>query len=641
MAKPQDMTPYEQSLVQRTILNQRRIYDETVTVTKQIRKVRALRIQTRTPKTFQKLVGWGVRNPLPWALVQTINGMIAKGVPQFDRIPLNPDDPMERDMAAKLAASAWPLIQTYGHMHKKDYFYLGCDQLTGDGIGIFKFRRQYLNGYPTAPAGEPDGSAQWGEYNAAVRDYLADPRSPNPFAITQIDSATFWPDRQEEPEYVVEYGYKPIGPTLLGLGLKNEGGKFVKMSEEEQANSVLNRNDIPRGAMFSERMQPSGMGNNMVMSEVWTDDYCYVQMGQQYFKYENEFGKIPYVWRFGMSTSIPDPALERVSTVFPFFALDPYINTVLTGLLAWGIMASMPVAVITQAPTNSNMGDSTQANVDIPLGQMIRLAPGQNFDFKVPPAMGTEAVNVLNMMLSFYDRAGVTSMARGNIGTRTPGSSFTAALEAAGDMVGPIQDSLAGLMTDIVKFTWQASTNLNVPLNITGQSLAATGVKGERARIQVTPQMINKYYDLSCELQAFSDQEKMARGQYAALMIDKKLWSWERGAKYAGVQNPEAERKMIALDTVYNSPEYQQLMIQGSLAEDPMMAQAMIMVQAQQAAAMGGGLPTDGAAPPPAEGGGDQHRPGMEAPMSGGGRAAAAPRNPTGPGNAGPTVPQR
>lgn len=634
------MNPTEQSLVSRTINNQRRVYDEMVTVTKQIRKVRALRIQTRTPKTFQKLVGWGVRNPLPWALVQTINGMIAKGVPQFDRIPLNPEDPTERDLAAQLAASAWPLIQTYGNMHKKDYFYLGCDQLTGDGIGSFKFRRQTLKGYPKAPDGEPTNSKEWGDYNAAVAEFLSDPRSPNPFSISQVDSATFWPDRQEEPEYVVEYGYKPLAPTLMGLGLKPNGrGGFRELSDEEQA-SILSRSDMPKGAMFSEQMQPSGMGNNMVMSEVWTNDFCYVQIGGQYFKYENEFGEIPYVWRYGMSTSIPDPALERVSTVFPFFALDPYINTVLTGLLAWGIMASMPVAVITQQPTNANALDSNQANVDIPLGQMIRLAPGQDFEFKTPPNMGTEAVNVLNMMLSFYDRAGVTSMARGNIGTRTPGSSFTAALEAAGDMVGPIQESLAGLLVDIVRFSWKAATNLNVPLNITGYSLADTGKKGERARIIVDPKMINNYYDLHCELQSFSDQEKMARGQFAALMIDKKLWSWERGAKYAGVQNPEAERKMIAEDTVRNSPEYQQLLIAGSLSEDPMMAQAMVMVQAQMAAAGAGGVPPEGAPAPAAESS-DQHRPGMESPMSGGGRAAGAPKNPSGPGANGVSLPQR
>lgn len=637
MPKPLRMSPTEQTLVNRTVQEQRRIYQEMVTVTKQIRKVRALRIQTRTPKTFQKLVGWGVRNPLPWSLVQTINGMIAKGTPLFSRLPLDANDPDQRDLANQLAASAWPLIQTYGRMHKKDYFYMACDQLAGDGIAAFKMRRQTLRGYPDSPSLEAN-QKEWGDYNAMVAEYMANPRSPNPFSISQVDSATFFPDRAEEPEYVVEYGYKPLAPTLAALGLKmDKNGKPVEMSDEEALSNALNHNDVPRGQMFSEQMQPSGLGNNLVVSEVWTADNCYVQIGGNVFKYENEFGMLPYAWRLGMTTSIPDPALERVSTVFPFFALDPYINTVLTGLLAWGIMASMPVAVITQQATAGNVGDSTQANVDIPLGQMIRLAPGQDFDFKVPPNMGTEAVNVLNMMLSFYDRAGVTSMARGNIGTRTPGSTFGAALEAAGDMVGPIKESLAGICTDIVQMSWKAATQFNVPLNITGYSLAATGAKSDRTRIQVTPEMIDKYYDLDCELQAFSDQELMARGQYAALMIDKKIWSWERGAKYAGVQNPETERKQIFMDTVRNSPEYMQLAITGAISEDPIAAQAM------QIAMMAGGVPPGGAAAPPAEnpsGGGDQHRPGMESPMSGGGRAIGAPKNPSGPGANGVSVPQ-
>lgn len=617
MVKPLAISAQEQSLIDRTVLNQRRVYHEVVTITKQIRKVRALRIQTRTPKTFQKLVGYGVRNPLPWALVQTINGMIAKGTPQFERLPLNPDDRADREAAAYLASTCWPLIQTYGNMHRRDYFYKFCDQLTGDGIGIAKLRKNYLKSYPTTPD-ENASDRVWSDYNKAVAEYMANPRSPNPFSITQIDSATFFPDRAEEPQYVVEYGYKPLAPTLEALGLKQEGGKIIE--------NPLLYNDVPTGAMFNEEMQPSGLGDNVIVAEVWTKDYCYVQVGGNVFKYENELGMIPYAWRYGMTTSIPDPALERVSTVFPFFALDPYINTVLTGLLTWGIMASMPTAVITTEARPGVENDSTQANVDIPLGQMIRLAPGQKFGYEVPPPMGREAVEVINMMLSFYDKAGVTSAARGVIGTRTPALSFTSALEAAADMVGPIQTGLAGLLEDIIRMTWMAAVKLNVPLNITGFNLADSGARGERTRFQVTPEMIDNYYDVHCELQAFSDQQMMARGQQAAFMRDKGLWSFERAAKYSGVQNPEAERRAIFMDNVYNSPEFQQLLNAGAISDDPQVAQAMILVQSQMAAEQAEGVPE-------VPGDGTRHRPGMEAPMSGGGSAAGRPRNPTGPGN--------
>lgn len=633
MPRPMDMTAEEKLLVSRTVINQRRVYAETVTITKQIRKVRALRIQTRTPKTFQKLIGYGVRNPLPWALVQTINGMIAKGTPQFDRLALVPEDPTSRETAAYLASTCWPLIQTYGNMHRVDYFYKLCDQLTGDGVGIAKIQRNQMKDYPRGP-GEEASTGEWQGYNQAVADFMANPRSPNPLAISQVDSATFWPDRALEPEYTLEYGYKPLAPTLRALGLKAEGSNIVKMASDDP----MLFNDVPTGGMFSDQMQPSGMGLNVIVSEIWTKDYAYFDVGGNVFKYENELGFIPYSWRNGMTTSIPDPALERVSTVFPFFALDPYINTVLTGLLSWGIMASMPTAVITTKPMPGTQNDSTQANVDIPLGQMMRLAPGQEFDYKVPPAMGREAVEVINMMLSFYDRAGVTSAARGMIGTRTPGLTFTSALEAAADMVDPIKTGLAGLMQDIIRMSWMACSNLNIPLNITGYNFADSGAKGERTRFQVTPQMIDRYYDVHCELQAFSDQQMMSRGQQAAFMIDKGIWSWERGAKYSGVQNPEAERKQVLLDTVKKSPEYLQLVIQGAIAEDPMAAQAMTLVAAQgmdpasQSGGSGGGVPPAG---------GDNHREGMDAPASGGGRAAGSPRAPTGPGHNGAQPQQR
>lgn len=606
------------SLVYNTINKQRTAYAEMVTMTKHIRRVRALRLRTRTPKTFQKLIGYGVRNPLPWSLVQTICGMIAKGAPQFERIPLRPS---ERDKAATLAATCWPLIQTYDHMTRgKVSFYGLVDQLTGDGVGITKLRRSRSDDYPMRRRDDEGNYVEDADdYNSRVKEYLENPSTENVFTMSQIDSAIFWPDLDDVPQYVVEAGRKPLIPTLRSLG-KRLG-----------TNNAIIDFDAPGGTPFHEEMQPSGLGRNVDYAEVWTKDEVFFKMAGELYSMENELGFIPYAWRNGMTTSIPDPALQRVSTVFPFFALDPYINTVLTGLLSWGIMASMPTATIETDMSPGAQNDSQMAYADIPLGQMMTLPPGKHFHFQVPPAMGSEAVNVINMMLGFYDRAGVTSAARGNIGSRTPGLTFTSALEAAGDMVGPIRDAAANLLTDMCTMTWRAITALNMPMHVTGSSLKPTGAKGERARYTITPAMIGNYYDLSCELQAFSTQELIQRGMHSAFMLEKKLWSYERSSKFAGVENPEAERKEILLDEVRGSQLYKNKAMADALSDLP-----DATAEIEEAAAQGIDLLAPGTIDASAAmAGGSNHRPGMPAPASGGGRPQGMPRQPTGPGHNG------
>lgn len=613
------------SLVTNTINKQREAYAEMVTMTKHIRRVRALRLQTKTPKTFQKLIGYGVRNPLPWSLVQTICGMIAKGTPHFERIPLKPNQRLE---AAELAATAWPLIQTYDHMTRgKVSFYGLVDQLTGDGVGISKLRRSRDDSYPLRERDEVgEYKEEANHYNNRVKEYLENPSTENVFITSQIDSAIFWPDLDDVPQYVVEAGRKPLIPTLRSLG-KRLG-----------TNNQIVDFDAPGGTPFSEQMQPSGLGRAVDYAEVWTKDEVYFKMAGEMYSMENELGFIPYAWRNGMTTSIPDPALQRVSTVFPFFALDPYINTVLTGLLSWGIMASMPTATIESDMSPGAQNDSQQAAVDIPLGQMMTLPPGKHFKFQVPPAMGSEAVNVINMMLGFYDRAGVTSAARGNIGSRTPGLTFTSALEAAGDMVGPISDAAAALMVDINVMTWRGVEALQMPIHVTGHTLKETGAKGERARHTITPAMINGYYDLSCELQAFSTQELIQRGMHSAFMIEKKIWSYERGSKFAGVENPEAERREVLLDEVRGSQLYKNRAMMDALQDDP-----NAIAEVEESMAQGVDLLAPGtidgaaqlAAPSGGDTGGTRHRPGMSAPASGGGRPQGMPRQPTGPGHNG------
>ena len=604
----------EAGYVLKTIQSMRTTYESRVRIMKHIRRVRALRIQTRTPRSFQKLLGHGVRSPLPWTLVQTINGRMAKNAPRFYRESI---EPKGRDADAKLAATCWPLLQTYSRMARSDLFYKICDQLVGDGMSVTKLRRITDPNYPQQEDKEKSKA-----YDERLVQYVQSGRGKSPLRLSVIDPATFWPDREEEPNYVVESGKRALLPTMQALRLmKGTNNSLIDMPS-----------DMPSGPTFSWDMIPDGAGGGIDVDEVWTPEACYYHIGGSVFKYPNEFGFIPYSWRFGMQTSIPDPTLEAVSTIFPFYAIDPYINTVLTNLISWSIMTGMPTAVIETDPKVGSGGE--QATTDLPLGQMVELAPGKTFKYALPPSgFGSEAVAIINMFMSFYDKSGVTEAARGVVGSRMPGLTLTTAFEASDDLFIPVKTSLQGMMEDVVVMTWKAVEKLNTPIAVTGQAVESLKNGKKPARHIIKPSMIKGYHDIHCIIEPMSDQALTQRGMHAAFMKDKQLWGSERAMIFAGVDNPAEERIEMAADQLRMTPLYQRQMMEQAFAEDAV-AQEMVEQDAAQGIDSLGledfsdQVQPEGGAPPTAPAGGQIR--GLGAPASGG-RPAGSARRPTGP----------
>jgi hypothetical protein len=78
---------WERKWVDSVIDENRGIYDETFKLIQHLRRMRAMRLRGRVPRSFAKIMGSGIRSPMSWAHVQTVVGMIAKNKPSFERIP--------------------------------------------------------------------------------------------------------------------------------------------------------------------------------------------------------------------------------------------------------------------------------------------------------------------------------------------------------------------------------------------------------------------------------------------------------------------------------------------------------------------------------------------------------------------------
>lgn len=555
MAEQLKYTPAEKAYILQVVESQKTLYRRQENIFKHIRKMRTLQIDTRTPRSFQRLIGQGVRAPISYSLVQTINGMMAKGTPHFHRKPINP---RQQDAAEKLAATCWPLLQTYSKMMRKDYVYAVTDQLVGDGRSVIKIRRQMDKTYPDQIQGEPDR-----DYMARVKIYMDTP-GKSLFRMSLIDPAVFKPDLSEEPSYVVETGKRSLQPFLFALGL------------ELGVNNAL----LPAGPTFSIQMQPQGSNITAQIDEIWTDEFVYFDIDGNFIKYENEFGFIPYAWHDGMTSSIPDPSYQAQSVAFPYFAMEPYLNTLLTAGLSWTLMAGMPTAVVETAP-GPGVRDEEAKSTDLPLGQMVSLKPGQKFSYAVPPPLGPAWSEMIKTFMGLFDRSGVTQLARGEIGTRMPGLTFTNALDTASDLFTPVKTGLASMLEETCILTWKAIEKFNMPMWVTGQELIQGTGRKVYSRYQITPAMIRGNYDLHCQVEPQSDAQLMTRGQHSAFMQEHQLWSTERAMLYAGVDNPIEERLELLKDFVRSTPLYKRQALEAALADDPEL-QAVVQQSEQQ-----------------------------------------------------------
>jgi len=628
-------TPSEQEKkwAAQVVADQRRIYQEFVRTTHQLRRMRALRLSGRAPRAFQSLIGRGVRVPMSWSLVQTVVGMVAKNQPHFKRVPRNARD---KDASARLTRAAWPLIETYSRIAKRPLYYQMVDQIAGDGRVVTKLSRTPIEGYPGRDGGETDKA-----YNKRVEDFLAEEgRRTVPLRLSLVDPTTFWPSREEfESSYVVESGRRPLLATMRSLGLKFGVNNKIETVPAD-----------PVGKTMTELEIPAGLSPTASVDAIWTEESAYVSLNGEWLKFDNELGFIPFSWRFGQTTSINDPMLESNSIIFPFAGVEPWLNTLMSVLLAWSILGGTPIlAVNTQPHPNLPPGSET-APADIPLGKMINPGVGKTLQFIQPPPVGREVIEAIQLLMSIYEKAGITSMARGVIGTRTPGLTFGAALEAAGDMFAPLVAGMQGILEDIVSMTFRGVERLGVPMWVTGYSLEAMNSRKVLAPYKIDPADIDGYYDVHCELKLTNLQDLISRGMHGAFMKGHKLWSWEHAAEFSGSEDPPMERLDILKDDIRNSPLYQEQALRAALGDDPALKEVVEMADAagmplvqllaqgrtglqqqvqQQQGSPGQDQAGTGGGGNTVYGGGQQPR-GGPAPMAGG-RVKGSPRRPTGP----------
>lgn len=618
MPKPLETTQAERAYIEGEINTLRSYYIEQFKTIHYIRRMRFMRLRSNAPRPFQRLMGRGLQSPFSYRLVQTAVSMVGKERPKYTRVPLNTTG-AAKESASRLQNSADPMMQELERIARRPLFWQFVDQAIGDGRAVAKVVKETWTGFPTkGQVPDEDDKA----YNKRVAEFVMKANT-HPIRSRLVDPMNFLvPPYEYEMPYAIEQGRRPLIATLNNLELNFGSNNKLQYNHDTLAHPVY---ELPRGINASEDVE-----------EFWTPEYCYVRIaGREVFKYENDIKAIPYVHTLGEVSSLNDPSLMSLSILYPYQGIEPWISTLMSTMAAWSILGGTPIMYTSRRPYQGAPPPTDMGLSDIPLGKRVDLGTGGEIGFVQPPQVGREVLEFLNTLVSFLDRAGITPLASGIMGTRTPGTAFSAAIEAATGKLKVVKDNLEFGLADWVKLCWKVVEAVDKPINVTGNGLVQgiTGKRMQKSRFTIDPKDIAGYYDLNCELTVSSLQDEISKGMHAAYMKTHGLWDRDRAMRFAGVDDPREEWKGTIRDKIEDSPfvigqimqeaikadpelerraaelEAQGVDIKGLLAGDPAAARAMM----QGGGGMGNGAAPAGGQPAPARGGrgrGSPKRPG-------------------------------
>lgn len=620
MPKSLECSQREIAYVEGEINTLRSYYQEQFKTMHYIRRMRFMRLRGNAPRPFQRLMGRGLQSPFSYRLVQTATSMLGKERPKFTRIPLNTTS-VAKESAARLQNAADPMLQELERVARRPLFWQFLDQALGDGRAVMKTVREVWTGFPQPRDGENEK-----DYNKRVGDFIMKANT-HPIRSRLVDPMNFLvPPYEYEMPYAIEQGRRPLLAVLNklehGFGVNNN----LEYNPNTLAHPVL---ELPRGINTSEDVE-----------EFWTDEFCYIRIaGSKVLKFENEIGAIPYTHTMGEVSSLNDPALMSLSILYPYQGIEPWLNTLMTTMAAWSVIGGTPIMYTSRRPYQGAPPPGDMGLSEIPLGRRIDLGTGGEVGFVQPPPVGREVLEFMNTLVSFLDRAGITPLASGIMGNRTPGTAFSAAIEAATGKLKVVKDNVEFGIADWVKLCWKVVESIGKPINVTGVGLTQSivGKRMQKARYTIDPKDIDGYYDLSCELTVSSLQDEISKGMHAVYMKTHGLWDRDRAMRFAGADDPREEWKGTIRDRIEDSPFVIGQIMQEAIKEDPELERRAAELQEQGVDVVGLLTGDQQAVEQMANGGGGGAvPPGSRPAPAGGGRGRGSPKRPGGNRNGTP-----
>lgn len=300
----------------------------------------------------------------------------------------------------------------------------------------------------------------------------------------------------------------------------------------------------------------SGTGR-VKFSQLWTRDrLVYAIDGQVVHDVRHSYGRPPYVYFYGIATSLRDPELCGLSSLFPLRHSLIRFSELITQKSSTVRLDAWPTWTL-ETPENSPFGpEGSGEPFELVPGTVHELTPGQVLRNVTNPGPGPDADELLALVGGEVDRAGISELMRGGTRGEMSGYAINQLIAAARTKFKPIIDHTEMAMELLCQLLWDI-----VEYQVKETLYVYSHAKKEGGWLALGPDDLNGYRQVKVSLNPIMPSDEYAKSSMNINLTKARLKSRYTGMSDIGIEQPEEEEDRILLEMFRDSPQVQAILV--------------------------------------------------------------------------------
>ncbi len=328
------------------------------------------------------------------------------------------------------------------------------------------------------------------------------------------------------------------------------------------------------------RDEHGGAGRRLTVQEYWTEDtVTYAIDGETVSHQRHRYGRVPYVWAYGLSPATRDPKYLGQPMLWDMRGLIPYLDRLLTQKSSAIRQYAWPTAVVQPGPfsVNQDSGQWTR-EIELDAGGTVQLLPGEALSFLQWPGSGPDIDAQIRLVMGMLQTVGISDPAMG-VGEGQSGYAISQLIQATRMKFGPIQRHCEAAFEELIQLL------LDIVENLMPWPLYAYP-DGDTSLLRLGPQDIRGQRQVRVKLTPTLPTDRYANSSRVIAEYRSGLLSEREAMDQLGVEDPQAMQLERTWDELKHRPPFQQ-------AIEEMALQAFGIEMQKQQKQQGQGAMTD------------------------------------------------
>jgi len=493
-----------------------------------IDRMEQLRFMEVQPKVSQDLEPEDVRTAQPYMVVARMVPMLTANRPQI-HIPPAADTIQKQKQSGLVENWSNAALRVLAEQTGEDVFERFTESLVAYGHGCMRvlYAPQLWAGMRTRGKNEKEE-----DYNKAIDEWSQG--KPLPISWTWLDARNVFPMWRDDKLVAILEVDKREPFTLKA--------QHYNLADKKPELWKMGRYTSPEGGGLVQFMQ------------LWTEDALIYAVETNIVHYEaHQYGRPPYVYRYGIATASRDRSKAGLSVLFPLEHLSLYCDRLLsqwaTAIRIWAYPT-----LVAQLSENEQAAAGGEAPDAKQLTRDFRIAPGHvnvlYGDEKLQPfgpmGVGPDLPRMIELVMKLQERAGIADVLYGQEAWGQSGYAISQLIAAARTAFKPIKEHAESALEAVLRIIWDiVEYHCKQKVFVYGSSEKKGGSKGW---IGIGPDDLQDYRQVQVTINPIMPTDEYARSSKALNERTAKVRSRRSTMEQIGIEDPDAEADRIIIE---------------------------------------------------------------------------------------------